>query len=312
MSKRREDRPAPPRRRHTWLGVDIGGTKTALRAHTDGGAVRDRVFHWTVGGVDTDLAQLSREVDLLRGEISAEFDAVGVGLPATIDSIGVVSAWPNRPEWVGLDVHRAFGALFGGAPIRFADDGDLAAMAEAEACGGARLLYVGVGTGVGGGMVVGGEYVGSTDTGSFEIGHLITDADGPDCRCGRRGCLQACASGPAILARAGRLRGAPVTFAELRSGLLGDEPWAVRAMDRACHRLAVAITGVNELLHPDVVVVGGGVAAGLPRFVATIDAHARALARPGVSSTPPIRGSRFGELSTLYGAVALARLLIRS
>ncbi|MFX0579446.1 ROK family protein [Nocardia nepalensis] len=299
-------------RGRTWLGIDVGGTKTALRAQTDGGVVQDRVFHWAARGVEADLAQLSREVGLLRGQLSTGFDSVGVGLPATLDSNGVVSAWPNRPEWVGLDIHRVFRELFGGVPIRFADDADLAALAEAEAGGSDRLFYIGVGTGVGGGMVIGGVSAGIADTGSFEIGHLITDADGPGCRCGRRGCLQATASGPATLERAGRLRGAPVTFAELRSGVIGEEQWAVQSVDLTCHRLAVAITGVNELLHPDVVVVGGGFAAGLPHFVARIDAHVRTLARPGVPSTPSIRESRFGGLSTLHGAVALARLLAPS
>jgi kanosamine 6-kinase len=291
----------------TWLGVDIGGTKTALRAETGHGLVRDRTFRWTARGVQADLTHLAAEVGLLLRQFPAGFDSVGVALPATVDPAGIVTAWPNRPEWVGLDARRAFDELFGGAPVCWADDGELAALAEAQAGGGGRVLYLGVGTGVGGGLVVDGVDGVLTRTGSFEIGHLITDPDGPLCRCGRRGCLQATASGPAILERAGRLRGTQVAFTDLRSGLARGLPWAFEAVDRACHRLAVAVTGVNELLHLDLVVVGGGFAAELPRFVDTIESHVYALARPGVSATPAVRGARLGGLSALHGAVALAR-----
>jgi kanosamine 6-kinase len=207
---------------------------------------------------------------------------------------------------VGLDVRRAFGALFGGVPVRWADDGHLGALAEAVASGAERVLYVGVGTGVGGGLVTGGEGVQGPGE-SFEIGHVITDPDGPPCRCGRRGCLQATAGGPAVLARAERLRGAPVSYAELRAGCAAAEPWACAAVDAACRRLALAITGVQELLHPELVVVGGGFAAGLPGFTEAVATHLRALVRAG-GPCLPVRTSRFGGLSALHGALALARM----
>lgn len=295
----------------TWLGVDLGGTKIALRAESPDGQARQRVARWQGRGLRSDLAQLGTEVDTLRQELPGGFGAVGIALPATVAADGRVVAWPNRPEWIGLDIRRTTADLFGGVPVGWADDGDLGALAEAGTTACDHVLYVGVGTGIGGGLTNGTGLLPGIDRGSFEIGHVVTDPDGPPCRCGRRGCVQASASGPATLARASLLRGNEVSFDELRQGLLAGQEWAVQAVDHSCHRLAVAITGVRELLHPGVVVVGGGFASGLPGFVDTIAHHLTALARPGVPA-PPVRGSRFGDLSTLYGAVALARLLGRT
>lgn len=296
----------------SWLGVDLGGTKIALRADTPTDPCQ-RVARWQGRGLRADLAQLGAEVAALREEVPGGFGAVGIALPATVSADGRVVAWPNRPEWIGLDVRHTAEELFGGVPVGWADDGDLGALAEAGTTACEHVLYVGVGTGVGGGLANGTGLLPGADRGSFEIGHVVTDADGPRCRCGRRGCVQASASGPATLARASTLRGddAEVTFGELRHGLLTGQDWAVRAVDHSCHRLAVAITSVHELLHPGVVVVGGGFAAGLPGFVDTIAGHLTALARPGAPA-PPVRASRFDGQSTLHGAVALARLLGRA
>jgi kanosamine 6-kinase len=303
VSLRRESR-----RSESWLGVDLGGTKVALRAESDAGIVREHVFRWSGRGLESDVAQLTAEVSLFRQRVSEHIAGVGIALPATVGTGGLVTAWPTRPEWLGLDVRQTFRTLFGDTPVRWADDGDLGALAEARAAGSDNLLYVGIGTGVGGGLVLRGVLWPGLNRGSFEIGHVVTDADGPMCPCGRRGCLQATASGPATLARAARLHGAEVGYDDLQQGLLADEEWAVQSVDRSCHRLAVAITGVRELLHPSLVVVGGGFAAGLSGFADTVARHMTTLARPGVPP-PVVRSSQVGGLSTLYGAVVLARLL---
>ncbi|OYP13262.1 MULTISPECIES: ROK family protein [unclassified Streptomyces] len=294
-----------------WLGVEIGGTKVALRAEAPGGRFRERVVRWHGRGVASDMAQLATEVGLLRLAVPGGFAAVGIALPATVGPDDRVAVWPSRPEWIGLHVRRAMAELFPGTPVGWAGEGDLAALAEAEATGCADVLYVEVGTGVGGGLTSGAGPLPGLGRGSFALGHVVTDPDGPPCRCGRRGCLQSIASGPATLARASRLHGAEVTYRSLREGFAHQEPWAVQAVDRTCHRIALAVTGVRELMHPGLVVVGGGFAAGLPGFVDAVARHLHALARPGVPA-PPVRPSCRGGLTSLRGAVALARVLGRA
>ncbi|WP_131764108.1 ROK family protein, partial [Actinomadura fibrosa] len=177
-----------------------------------------------------------------------------------------------------------------------------AALAEAGRLRARNAVYLGVGTGVGGGAVLDGRPVPGC-----EAGHLVVDrsARSQRCDCGRFGCVQAAASGPAILRRAAHLRGAAVSFADLQDGLPAGEPWAVGALEPAWDALAAAVTCLGELLHPDVAVIGGGVAAALPGFTAAIAERAAGYARPGYTP-PPVRPAELGALSSLHGALLLA------
>nr|AXL05531.1 ROK family protein [uncultured bacterium] len=292
-----------------YLGVDIGGTKVALRVETDAGCVDEITFRWAPDrSAAEDLTQLGRHLADLRTRIGAPLRAVGVAMPGTVGPDGRITAWPSRPAWTGLDLDTSLRALFGAAPVAWADDGDLGALAEARASGCDDLLYLGVGTGVGGGLVLNGAPCPGPSRGSFEIGHVVVDLDGPRCVCGRQGCLQAIASGPATLHRAALLRGTAVTFDDLRQALSGARPWAVTAVDRTARALAAAVTGVRELVHPERVVIGGGFVAGIPEIVGLVSAHLAQLARPG---QPPPRAepATLGALSSLRGAVSLARLV---
>ncbi|MEV7091749.1 kanosamine kinase [Amycolatopsis sp. NPDC051045] len=290
------------------LGIDVGGTKVAFRVEDGAACVEETSFRWGPRhSVDEDLAQLARHVAQLRQRLGTPPEAVGVAMPGTVGPDGRVAAWPSRPEWTGCDLGTSLRALFPEAAIAWADDGDLGALAEARAAGCDDLLYIGVGTGVGGGLVLGGAPCPGLGRGSFEIGHLVVALDGPRCVCGRQGCLQAVASGPATLRRAALLRGADVTFDDLREALSGEEPWATEAVDGTARALAAAVTGVQELVHPERVLIGGGFAAGIPELVRRVAEHLAGLARPGQSPLPSAP-AKLGGLSSLRGAVSLARL----
>jgi kanosamine 6-kinase len=290
------------------LGIDVGGTKVALRVEGAGRDPYDRTFTWPdpARAVAGDLAVLGEQLDQLRTGWGAPITAVGVAMPATVDGTGRVTAWPNRPSWAGIDLAGALARLLPGAQVRWADDGDLAGLAEAQAARLADIVYIGVGTGIGGAVVLRGRSSPGFDRGSVELGHMLLDRGGPRCGCGRRGCLQAVASGPATLARAQTLRGTPVSYADLRDAWSQGEPWAVNAVTESCDALAAAAVSLNELLHPDAAVIGGGFAAGLPGFVETVAQRTEHWARPG-HPAPAIRPALLGGLSSLYGAVLLAR-----
>lgn len=222
-----------------------------------------------------------------------------------MDEQGRVAVWPSRPSWTGLDLGAALRSLFPDAVVRWADDGDLAAVAEAKAIGEDDLLYVGVGTGIGGGIVLGGRSVPGLARGSCELGHVVVDSGGPRCECGRTGCLQAIASGSATLRRATSARGQSVSFPDLCEGVRSHNPWAVAAVDDSCSALATAVASINELVRPECAVLGGGFATELPWFVDRVRRHLQRFARPG-HPLPPLRSSVLGGLSSLCGAVALA------
>ncbi|WP_103350665.1 ROK family protein [Amycolatopsis sp. CA-128772] len=292
-----------------YLGIDVGGTKVAFRAETDGGPADESAFGWAPRhSVARDLVQLAGHVAELRARLPAPLRAVGVAMPGTIGPDGRIAAWPSRPEWTGLALDPALRGLFPEAAVAWADDGDLGALAEARAAECDNLLYVGVGTGVGGGLVLHGEPCPGSARGSFELGHVVVELDGPPCVCGRRGCLQAIASGPATLDSAARLRGAAVSFDDLRHALGDGQPWAVSAVRRTARALAAAVTSVQELVHPDRVILGGGFAAGIPELVGWVSEHLTEFARPGQRPLPAAPAA-LGGLSSLRGAVSLARLI---
>ncbi|MEV4139945.1 ROK family protein [Dactylosporangium sp. NPDC049742] len=218
---------------------------------------------------------------------------------------GRVTAWPTRPSWIGLDLAGFLGGLFAGTPVHLADDGDLAALAEADALGCDRLVYAGVGTGVGGGIILDGRPVPGPGRGSCELGHVVVDRRGDRCDCGRRGCVQAEASGPATLRRAAAAAGAVVSFEDLRAGFLARTPWAVAAIEQGCAALAAALIGTTELLHPEAIVIGGGFAASLPGYVEQVASELDMLARPG-HCPAPVLPARLGDRSSLAGAILAA------
>lgn len=292
----------------SYLGIDIGGTKVALRVEDDRRQAQDAAFRWPrFSSAEQDVATLTRNIGMLKDRSGrGPITAVGVAIPATLNSAGDVLAWPGRPTWTGLALVSSLRALFPGADLHCADDGDLAAIAEARNAGREDLVYLGVGTGIGGGIVLGGRPFPGLGRGSCEIGHVIIDRFGTRCDCGRHGCVQAVASGPATLRRAVELRGSDVTFAELRKALAAGQLWAVSAVEESCAALAATVISVGELVRPSLILIGGGFAARLPGFVPTVARHALGLAR-AAHSPAPVRDAALGALSSLHGAVLLAR-----
>lgn len=140
-----------------YLGVDVGGTKVAFRVKRDGRAMGESELRWPQPGTaDDDLTLLIEALRAVQREWGEPIAAVGVAMPATLDGSGRVIAWPSRPGWSGRDLPALFRGVFPGTVVSFADDGDLAAVAEADVAGCADLVYIGVGTGIGGGVVSGG------------------------------------------------------------------------------------------------------------------------------------------------------------
>ena len=295
----------------TYLGIDIGGTKVAFRVEgddDDSGSVYESSFVWSERrGAESDLALLAGHLLAVREKQGSDLVAVGVSTPMTVGVDGRVTAWPNRPEWTGSDFGARLRELLPGVPVAWADDGSLGALAEAWSAERENVLYLGVGTGVGGGLVLDGALCPPPGRGACEIGHTIVRYDGGEpCACGRRGCLQATASGPATLRRASLLRGEAVAFDELCDGVRDARDWAVAAVAETCRALAAAITSVGEIVPCDVAVVGGGFAAGVPDFARTVDAEVARLARRGFAPVQ-VRPAVWGGRSSLRGAVRLAR-----
>lgn len=248
------------------VGIDLGGTKIEAVALAPGGEELARRRRPTPRG---DYEGILRTIGELIDEVSAGLDvaeAVGVGTPGSVSPFDGLMKNSNSVVLNGKPLDRDL-EEFLGRPVIMRNDADCFALSEAVdgAAAGAEVVFgVILGTGVGGGVVVDGEVrTGPNRTGG-EWGHnpLPWSADderpGPDCYCGKTGCIETWVSGPGFSADHARATGQridpPVIVAAAREG----DDAARASLDRYIDRLARGLATIINVLDPDVVVLGGG------------------------------------------------------
>jgi glucokinase len=277
------------------LGLDLGGTNIKLALLEDGVLVdqREAATRSEDGGP---AAVLQRIVEL--GRSIGPVDSVGVALPGLFDEEGVIVLLPNLyGAWTGTPARKPLEEGFG-APVRLINDGHAFALAESTlgaGRGAANVMCIVCGTGIGGGLVLGGRLHLGPEQRAGEFGHHTVSEDGPLCECGNRGCLELFAGARAIAAAAG----APSFHEAVVRARSGDED-ATRALARAGELIGLAIANVLIFLAPDRVVVGGGVAeAGellLDPLRASVADRARVAPLERIAITPAELGPRAGAI----------------
>jgi glucokinase len=282
------------------LGVDVGGTKVAAAA-VEGGQPRHAVEHPTV--LDSSDALLDgiesavREVTAAAGEP----EAIGIGVPSQVEfATGRVLASVNIPL-AGVPLREELGRRFG-VPVYVDNDASCAALAEADAIGVTELVMLTLGTGVGGGIVTGGRIFRGADGLGGELGHVVIEADGPECpgSCPNRGCLEALCSGTALERAAGR-KGREVVEAA-RSG----DADAQAHLDRLGRYLGIGISNMVNAFQPEVVVIGGGLSAAADLFLETAVAEAGSRALPTLWQRASVQVAQAGNAAGVIGAGLLA------
>ena len=306
------------------IGVDLGGTKMLLGVLDGDSKTVWESREGSAGEGEDELVELLvREVEEARAERPG-VQAIGMGIPATIDhDRGVALAAVNLPI-ADLPI-RDLVLERTGLPAFVDNDANVAALAEhrfGAARGTRNAIMLTIGTGIGGGLILGGEiYRGSTGAGA-ELGHVVIQMDGPACQgnCPNHGCVEALASGTALgregLAAAesnpesalGRLRGEGELIdgkAVTLAAQSGDEV-AVAVFELIGTRLGVALAGFANIFEPEVIVIGGGVIAAGDLLLdpARRELEARAL-RP--MNRTPVVPAELGADAGMIGAAALAR-----
>ena len=244
------------------LGLDLGGTNIKCAVvERDGGEPRVLATDsCATAAADGPEAVLERVAALGRRTVEplGEAATVGLALPGHFDAErGTGGLLPNLlGDWDGRPIAGPVGERLG-MPVALVNDVRALTLAELRlgaGRGAADLVCIALGTGVGGGVVIGGRvHLGLGHAG--EIGHTTVDPDGPPCGCGNRGCLDRVASADAIAADAGH----PTVQAAAAAARAGD-PRALAAFARAGERIGRVLAGAIVLLWPERVVVGGGVA----------------------------------------------------
>jgi glucokinase len=242
------------------IGVDVGGTKmNAALVAEDGSFEHARTRPTPQGSQEEFLAELDALVDELAAEEPA---ALGVGLPSTIDQrAGRVVSSVNIPL-ADVDVRGRMAERLG-IPVGLDNDANAAAIAEwriGAGRGTTEMVMLTLGTGVGGGLILGGApYRGATGAGA-ELGHIVIQHAGPECggACNGHGHLETLASGSAADESARELYGGDAAGPELvEAGRRGEEA-AVSALAEIGRRLGSGLVSLVNIFEPQVVVIGGG------------------------------------------------------
>lgn len=297
------------------LGIDLGGTTTAL-AVVD--ALNSVIAEYRFPTeADAGFDDVLRRILEAAAPVLASYAcaAAGAAVAAQVDPVaGVLVASPNlgfanEPLAARLQEKLRL-------PVILENDVNAAAYGEYLAGPAARepLLGVFVGTGVGGGLVAGGEIFRGADGFAAEIGHVpVTAAGGEPCGCGRRGCVEAYAGGPAIVRRANARRANETRAAAFedvdgvaQAAAAGDAGCREVLEEAACY-LGVALAAAINLLNPGTLVIGGGVTRAwpplVPRAVARMRESALVPALASLATRPAVLGAAAGAV----GAAALAR-----
>jgi glucokinase len=320
-------------RERLLLALDFGGTKltaglTATTNLTKSGGRRWRA-HRQVPSPPGSNAQSDLEIMMglardMLATAKAPLAAVGVSFGGPVDAEqGLVLLSHHVPGWEKMPLREWLEERLG-VPAAVDNDANVAVLGEhhfgaGQGCD--SLLYVTVSTGIGGGWIVHGRPYRGADGMAGEIGHMVIDPNGPVCNCGKHGCLEALAAGPAIARRAReRLAENPRAGQALRA-LVGGEVEAVTArhvsqaaeageelsrqvLDEAARALGRGIGSAISLMNPQRVVVGGGVAKSGQRYFEAMRAAARVTTLPEM--TVEIMPAALGDDAPLWGAIALA------
>ncbi len=295
--------------------IDFGGTKTALALVSPGGAVlhRDR-FPTPPSPAPREMADLlaDRFGRLWTQAGRPPLRALGVAVPGPADPAAAVLR--RAFDWGWKDV--PLGALLAerlGLPIRLDNDVNCCTLAEGRfgaAVGRRDFFWLQVSTGVGGGLVLGGRLYRGGNGMAGEIGHVVLEEDGPPCACGRRGCLEALVSGPAIVRRYRASGGRAERAEEVFAAAAGGEPGAARLLAEVARDLGRAVAIAINLLDPELIVLGGGVIHGFAPYLEATRAVARARVLRQASGDPaasvPLCPTALGGDAALLGAAALA------
>jgi glucokinase len=307
------------------IGVDLGGTKMLLGVLDPDSKVLWESREASTGQTEDELVELLiREI----GEAHAAREGVagvGLGIPATINhDKGIAVSAVNLPlEDVPIrDLVRERTGL----PAFVDNDATVAALAEhlyGAARGAENAVMLTIGTGIGGGLILGGEvYRGSTGAGA-ELGHTVIEADGPPCQgnCPGRGCVETLASGTA-LGREGREAAAREPDSALGAMLADGETIDGKAVTEAAlngdatargvfdligSRLGVALTSFANIFEPEVFVIGGGVIAAGDLLLEPARRVLQERALPPMKRVPVV-AAELGADAGMIGAAAMARI----
>jgi glucokinase len=303
------------------IAIDIGGTQMRAASYSVDSLDPikiNRIQSRTPGSKPTE-----RLIDLIKSVWPEDHDvssmATAIAGPLDIPNGRIIRA-PNIPDLNDFFITDYLSKKFG-VPIAIGNDANLAALGEwryGAGQGHNHLIYITISTGIGSGIITEGKLLVGSRGMAAELGHTTVVPDGPICSCGKRGHLEAIASGTAIaawvkeeLARGTRstLLGAePFNARRIAEAAKGGDPLALAAFERAGTTLGKALTDFVHIFNPSMIIFGGGVSNSINLLLPHIEnAMQENIFAPGYLDDLKITTAALGDDAGLLGALALAR-----
>lgn len=313
------------------LAVDLGGTKIAAALISPQNRVIDRAHSPTLAaeGLQAVTERIFSTIDRLLSQANTtppQLYGIAVAAAGAIDiGKGLVTSSPNLPGWLDVPLRDMVKKRYGVATCLL-NDASAAALAEHRLGAGkgtSNLIYLTVSTGIGGGIIINGQLYSGTSGAAGEIGHMTIEAEGPECRCGNRGCLEVMASGRAVAAEAkrrikwgekSRLIGIvsgdleAITAEKVAQAARDGDKLAVEVIHRAAGYLGVGMVNLVNIFNPDMIVVGGGLSKMGELLLKLAREAVKQRAFPLSAKAVRIVSAGLGDDAGVLGAAIYARL----
>jgi glucokinase len=307
------------------VGVDIGGTTVKIGIFEENSKIVDKweIPTVTEGNGKQVLPDIAKSVLAKLSEHGIEKSdvlGIGVGAPGAVDDKGFMPNGAVNLGWAPFNLAEEFGKEIGDIPVKGANDANVAAFGEMWQGGGrghSDMVAVTLGTGVGGGIIIGGKIVAGATGAGGEIGHIHIVDDEPDtCGCGGHGCLEQYASATGIVRLAKRrlakdnepsvLREGEVSAKAVFDAVKAGDKVAGEIADQFGYYLGKGLAAVANVVNPQVFVIGGGVSKAGEILLKFIEPSFKKYA------FPPCRGAKFAmaELGNDAGIVGAAGMII--
>lgn len=300
-----------------WLGIDLGGTNTKVGLVVAGGLKARENFPTKADqGTGQWLDRLRAAADELSKNGPRPVGA-GVASPGIIQRPqGTVTRSPNLPAWNGFPLAQELGKALD-LPVQVENDANCYALGEYHfgAGGGRDLACFTLGTGVGGGLIIGGKLViGPLGTGS-ELGHTLAISGGRTCGCGAKGCVESYASATGLMGGLkesldrGRetVLGRDSKASDMSAAAQAGDGLAQELFSQAGHALGMAFANVATFTGLDLIILGGGVSSAWPLMASAAEEAMQERLHLVSPKRIEIRLAELGDDAPLLGAAAIAR-----
>lgn len=295
------------------IGIDIGGTKTAIGIVNKEGDVLCKRIIPTDQSVSPDVMvdRISESVQGLMKQLNVntnDIKGVGVGAPGPIDTTrGEIVCPPNLPRWKGYKVVEQLSQVLN-LDVKLENDASLAGLAEFKvgAAKNARdFLYVTISTGIGAGIIMDGKLVTGRTGNAGDIGHMVIDPSYGTCKCGQKGCFEWIASGTAISRQGSMMLGKPVTTKEVFQLYEEGNEEILKMIHDVYERIGMACTSLINILDINFIVLGGGVSKVGKPLVDTVNNYVAKHALNPKGRKTKVERSLLNENAGIIGAAAL-------